>query len=213
MNRQQMVRLILTKCGRNPSPGLDTGTRSELGTAEEILDQVSREVQQAHRWAFSDRLNQEITPDVNGKLAVPAGTLFIESDNTSSHLELVQVGEFLYDRQNQTDVFTNTTRVRVSLLYKPECLPMHVRRAVVDMAAAEFAAQRSSTSPELAGMYGKLDGQAKRSMAEAQVRDMQSKPVDTLASSNALAPEGWYIVGAHDNATSLYWNGHDAERR
>ena len=208
-----MVRLVLTKCGKNPPPGLDTGNRSELGMAEEVLDQVSREIQVAHRWAFSDRLKQEITPDSNGKLAVPAGTVFIESDDRDSDLQLVQVGEFLYDRGNQTDVFENVTRVRINLIYKPECLPMHIRMAVVDLAAAEYAAQRSNQDPDLGRLYGKLDGHAKRSLSEAQRRDLDSKRVNVLRNDPAFMPDGVYGHPASDNSRDLYWNGWDLERR
>lgn len=213
MNREQMVRAILLKCGKNPPAGLDTGKRSELGIAEEVLDQVSREVQVAHRWAFSDRLKQEITPDSNGKLAVPAGTVFIESDDRDSDLELVQVGEFLYDRGNQTDVFENVTRVRINLIYKPECLPMHIRQAVVDVAASEFAFQRSDIDSKCAEKYPVLKRNADRSLAEAQRRDMDSKRVNVLRNDPAFMPDGVYGHPASDNSRDLYWNGWDMERR
>lgn len=215
MTRTEMVRLILTKNGKNPPSGLDTGVNTELGKAEEILDVVSREIQVSRRWVFSDRLEQELTPDpTTSELTVPTGTLFIESDASDKDLDLVQVGERLYDRHNNTYEFASTTRVRVSLLYKPECLPMHVRVAVVFRAAAEFAAQMSRVDPAASAFYQKLDLEANRKMAEAVVRDSgKDGRTNVLRNSSTLNKDGWVVVGEQPNTTDLYWNGYNLERR
>lgn len=214
MTRTEMVRLILTKNGLNPPSGLDTGVASELGKAEEILDQTSKEIQVSQRWAFSDRLEQELTPDATtSELTVPTGTLFVESDASDADLDLVQVGEKLFDRRNNTYEFASTTRVRVSLLYKPECLPMHVRMAVVFRAAAEFSAQRLRSDPSMAAYYQKLDIEANRKMTEAVRRDSANNRNNVLENSSSMNKEGWVVMGAEPNVTDTYWNGHYIERR
>lgn len=209
MTRTEMVRLILTKNGLNPPSGLDTGVASELGKAEEILDSVSREVQVSQRWAFSDRLEQDIVPDgTTSELYVPTGTLVVQSDAGDRDLDLVQVGEKLYDRKNNTYTFTTTTSVRVSLLYKPECLPMHVRIAVVFKAAAEFAAQRSRVDPASVGFFQKLDLEANRKMIEAVRRDTQNNRLNVLDGSSSGPTTNWTYFGEGVNTADTYWDGY-----
>lgn len=209
MTRTEMVRLILKKNGRNPPSGLDTGANSEQGLAEEILDATSREVQVSKRWAFADRLEQDIVPDgTTSELYVPTGTLVVQSDAGDKDLDLVQVGEKLYDRKNDTYTFTTTTSVRVSLLYKPECLPMHVRIAVVFKAAAEFAAQRSSVDPSAAGYFQKLDLEANRKMTEAVVRDDAENRNNVLKGSSMGPTTNWTYFGEGVNTADTYWDGY-----
>lgn len=79
---------------------------------------------------------------VTNQIKVPSGTLDIDAEDTG--LDLIQIGDHLFDRARQddgsggTDQFEDGVEVRVALRYDFECLPYKLQQYIVAAAALEF---------------------------------------------------------------------------
>jgi hypothetical protein len=93
----------------------------------------------AKGWAFNSEKEVELSPDVNGKIAVAPETLQI--DPSDSHADCVQRGAFLYDKAAKTDVFTKPVKCDVVKAFAFEDCPYMVQRIIVAQAAKVY--QRS----------------------------------------------------------------------
>jgi hypothetical protein len=118
---------------------LDPGGTSPNAVIESILMDCSRRVHQEGRWVFNRRLKLTLSPDgVTGKISVPSGCLFIDTADVDEDKDIVQRGEVLYDRENDTEVFTKDVVVIVKNLYLPECADPHIRDYILADAAMAY---------------------------------------------------------------------------
>ncbi|MDR6455501.1 hypothetical protein J2788_005011 [Variovorax paradoxus] len=85
---------------------------------------------------FNTDREVELQPDANGKIAVADNILQIDPVDPS--LRIVQRGGFLYDLDNQTDVFTAPVTVTRILNFTFEQCPFTVQREVVARAAMTY---------------------------------------------------------------------------
>lgn len=122
---------------------LDTGGASPNAVIESILMDCSRRVHQEGRWVFNQRLEVTLSPDgVTGKISVPSGCLFIDTTAEDEDKDIVQRGEVLYDRENDTEVFTEDVKVLVKNLYLPECADPHIRDYILADASLAYCMYR-----------------------------------------------------------------------
>lgn len=128
LSRLEMCREILLSNGLDSANVLDTGGGSDMARAEEFLEQAIRDLQFEEQWAFHENLEYETTPDGDGYIEIPAGTILIRAENTQTTDVYAQRGDKLIDITNNTNVFTDATvKVRLYLRYGVECTPPHVR--------------------------------------------------------------------------------------
>lgn len=79
---------------------------------------------------------------ITNQIKVPSGTLDIDAEDES--LDIVQIGDHLFDRSDQgdgsggTDQFDDDMQIRVALRYDFECLPYKLQQYIVAQAAVEF---------------------------------------------------------------------------
>jgi len=179
MTKLEGVNLILQSVGQRPFTALQTGSASLAGDAERYLDTFNREVQM-QGWACNRR-TQEITTSLvvaDYKYAAPTGTLAI--DPTDKSKKWVLLNGYLFDTEENTDVFAQNETVEVDLLVLIDFdkLPPTLAEAIARAAAFDFLVniikQFSGT------MYANVRDRAAASMARAKNSDIDQTDVNVL---------------------------------
>lgn len=132
----QAVNIALNNVGQNSVASLDVAVPVDAQIAANIIDEVSRETQNAgFIWNTETRW---ITPDTEGNIYLPANTLKADVVGESFHLDVVQRGLRMYDRENTTFVFTQPIKVELILALEFEEISEAARRFVTVRAARLF---------------------------------------------------------------------------
>jgi len=134
-----------------------------------VLDAETRKVL-AKGWNFNSETEVELTPDVDGKLAVPDNALQVDASDPT--VKVAQRGLFLYDLEKRTDVFDAPLKVDWVLNFPFEACPYHVQRQIVAAAALKY--QRGFVGSQLLDQFG----QAERAEAGADAGDAESQEDD-----------------------------------
>lgn len=141
MTKLEAVQEVYLLAGLPGRPSvLDTNGNSLVAQAEFWLDRVFTRMQ-TERWRYNTRVNVTLTADGSGNLNVPTGTTTIDTARENASDDLVQLGNRLYDREQNTATFDagTTKKVEYTLNYALECAPLPIRQATVDRAAFELA--------------------------------------------------------------------------
>lgn len=148
MTRLDGLNEIMRRCGRREVPALDTGGASTAGVAERILEQSDLEIQ-AYGWLYNTREDVVLTPSTTtGIVTVPTGTLKIDSWGVDQRRNVTQIGQKLFDLDENTDVFSGTIRTKYVVRFDFECIPAHVRLYIVADATLRFAQSELNTAEQ-----------------------------------------------------------------
>lgn len=138
MTKLEAVQKVLINCGHLPVGSLDTNGASTASNVERVIDQVEEEIQ-GEGWHYNTRDGQVLTPDgMTDRIAVPTGTLAIDSTKEDCHSNVTQIGGFLYDHDNLTYEFANPIKVKVVIRFEFACIPPQVQQYIVAEASARF---------------------------------------------------------------------------
>ena len=110
MNKLDAVNAVLRRIGLTPVAALDTTGTSVQAQAERYLDDADRSCQ-ARGWHFNTRINVTLTRNVSNKIAVPANTYRIDTCDIDADKDVTVVGGYLFDIENNTDVWTQNLNV------------------------------------------------------------------------------------------------------
>lgn len=146
MNMLEMVRAVMLDNGLGEPTALNTGGPSDAGTAERIIEREAQTVLLEDAWAFNVKGKLALTPDGSSHIQVPDGTLIIDVDDADMWKNVRQVGDRLYDFDNNTDEFDQDVSIMVTLRYGPECFPMHMKQYLVARASRAMAAFRKDSA-------------------------------------------------------------------
>lgn len=136
LSRLEMCREILLANGIESKNVLDTGGASDMAKAEEFLEQAGRDILLEDNWAFHENIEYEATPDSDGYISIPTGTMLIRAEDSQTHKVYAQRGGKLINITDNTDVFTDdTVKVRLYLRYEVDCYPPHIRYYAMRRAA------------------------------------------------------------------------------
>ena len=124
-------------------------------TALTALREVSKEVQ-TEEWHFNTVTNYEPTKELTGKLRLPDETLF--ADAVDKTRDVVQRGLYLYDRKNQTNIFSETFKVDLTVQLSWDEL-VEVARRYITLRASRVFQSRIIGSTELQSLL-ELDAQS-----------------------------------------------------
>lgn len=120
-----------------PVNSLESPVLDDVATAKRILDKTSREVQ-AKGWHFNTRINVTIPRDIiTSKIPVPLNALRFDVSQDDSR-DVTQRGRFLYDRTNNTDVFTSDVKAEIVELLAWDDLPEFAKNYITVKAAMTF---------------------------------------------------------------------------
>ena len=168
----EAVNIMLSSIGEAPVSTLNDPTLVDVVLAQSILNETSVDVQSSGLHCNTE-INYPLEPSVNGEVLVPANCVRIDTSERSSHIDVVQRGTKLYDREKRSDSsFSGTLYVEMVLLLAFEDLPQHVKRYVTVKATRRFQG-RFMGSETLAG-FTQADEQESLLMferAEAHTED------------------------------------------
>lgn len=104
-------------------------------TAVSVLDEVSREVQ-SEGWHFNSEKDVTLSPNASGNIVFDSDVVFADVEDYK--LDVTQRGSKLFDRKNNTFVFTKDVKVFLIRLLDWEDLPEPARRYITLRASRIF---------------------------------------------------------------------------
>lgn len=137
MTKLDAVNVVLSRNGRMPVSALDTSAASEAALAERLIDEIELRIQ-GEGWPYNTRTDVELTPGSDDLIALPAGTITIDSFGIDAGRHVSQNGDHLYDHDNNTDEFEGTLRVRYTTRFDWGCIPYPVRDLIAARAAVAY---------------------------------------------------------------------------
>ena len=138
MTKLEAINAVLRRIGLTPVAALDTAGNSATSQAERFLDDADIEFQ-SRGWHFNTKVDVAISVDGNGKIPIPAGTIYrIDSSGGSSDIDVRSEGGFLYDIANNTDIFTSAVTVTYSKRADWTDLPQTFANHAISVASLNF---------------------------------------------------------------------------
>lgn len=133
--------------------------------AKGILDEVSREVQ-SEGWHYNTAKDYKLEADGNNQFVLPDNTMQVDSTDNSK--DVIQRGLKLFDRKEQTDVFTeDELKVDITFLLEFEEIPEQSRRYIT-LKSSRMLVNRLVGSRELEALIYRDELMAKSRMEEAE---------------------------------------------
>lgn len=133
----QAINTMLSAIGEPPINTLNS-QRADSNIAEQILDEVSREVQ-SYGWHFNTENNVTLSPDTNGNIIVSDNVSRVDTDPARyTDLDITLRGNMLYDRVTNSSVFSSALVVNRVVMLEFEDMPEQARRYVMIRAARIF---------------------------------------------------------------------------
>ena len=174
MTELEAVNTMLVTIGEQPVSSLDNlAGLQDASIARQILSNISRAVQ-SKGWVFNLDLQVTYTPDANGEINLGSNVLRIDSTSKvrSTTKDIVERGGKLYDRENNTSVFTDSIKVDRVIVLNFDDLPEAARRYIATRSARVFH-DRVVGSGELHRFFQEDEAQAWTELLEyeAEVGD------------------------------------------
>lgn len=168
--------------GESPVSTLAGSLGADVTLAVAILDQVTLETLE-EGWSFNTDLGLSIAPDGSSNILVPANTLRIDlSRSQYFNGDVVQRDTMMYDRCNQTSVFTGTLKFDVVYEQDFEEIPQVARTYIHIRASRRFVMQTMGSPNEV--------GYTLREEQEARYRLLRSEGLNQ--DNNVLNSPGTY---------------------
>lgn len=144
------VNLMLAAIGESPVNTVDDTGLVDAVIARNTLRNVSRQVQN-RGWHFNtvDKMTLSPASPLPGEIAVPVNTLKCRAYDADYDKDVVLRGTKLFDRENNTNLFTAAIICQVVALLDFTDLPSPARDYIA-MAAAKRFQQERVNSPQLA---------------------------------------------------------------
>jgi len=135
----EAVNIMLEVIGELPVSSLEAApTMSEANIARTLLHNISRDVQ-THGLECNTDTDYELSLNEDSKIEIPTNALRVDAtDRTKS---IVIRGGFLYDKDNRTDVFSESLKCDIVWFLDFADLPQHVRAFITIRAGRVFQAR------------------------------------------------------------------------
>jgi len=140
MTELEAVNTMLVTIGEQPVSSLDNlAGLQDASIAKQILSNTSRAVQ-SKGWVFNLDLQVTYTPDANGEINLGSNVLRIDTTSKvrSTTKDIVERGGKLYDRENNTSIFTDSIKVDRVIVLNFDDLPEAARRYIAARSARVF---------------------------------------------------------------------------
>ena len=126
--RLEAVNIMLSSIGEEPINALGDNNPDDAISAQEILDEGTKEVL-SRGWHFNSDTDIELVPNANGQISVPddVSRIDVVGANAGSR-DIVYRAGVLYDKATNSDQFTGPIRVSLVRLYEFEDIPESLRR-------------------------------------------------------------------------------------
>tara|TARA_B110000285_G_scaffold60646_1_gene69636 strand:- start:1188 stop:1829 length:642 start_codon:yes stop_codon:yes gene_type:complete len=173
MSELQAVNMMLTTIGEQPIANLnDKAGLQDASIAQDILHNTSRQVQ-SRGWIFNTDLQKILSPDSTtaggGKIKVDSNVLRIDTTSKvrSNKTDIVERAGYLYDREKNTNLFTDPVTVDYVTFLPFESIPESARRYIAVKSARVFH-DRVVGSGELHAFFQQDEMQAWSDLLEYQ---------------------------------------------
>ena len=147
----EAVNTILATVGEPPINSLTGQQGADATIARNTLTEVSREIQNMG-WHFNTLYNQTLAPNSSNEIVLADEVLRVDNDptvnsssssiatvgNSVEDRKVVQRGNKLFDKSNNSFTFSSSVRVTLVYLYSFEEMPEPARRYVTVRAARIF---------------------------------------------------------------------------
>tara|TARA_B100000700_G_C15046748_1_gene858317 strand:- start:3344 stop:3961 length:618 start_codon:yes stop_codon:yes gene_type:complete len=137
----EAVNTILSAVGEPPINSLDEQKNADAAIARNILNEVSREVQ-THGWHFNTQQKVKLSPSTDSHIVLDDSVVRVDIENiaggTYNSTDITQRGNKLFNRTDNTYVFSNDVEATVIYLLGWGELPEPARRFVTVRAARIF---------------------------------------------------------------------------
>lgn len=143
MSDLQAVNMMLTSIGEQPIGNLNESGLQDASIAQDILHNTSRQVQ-SRGWIFNTDLQKILSPDNasanGGRIKVGDNVLRIDttSKKRSSTSDIIDRGGYLWDREKNTNLFTDDVTVDYVTFLPFNSLPEAARRYIAVKSARIF---------------------------------------------------------------------------
>jgi hypothetical protein len=134
MTELEAVNVLLTTIGEAPVNTLDGNQVTDVSIANQVLNEVSREVQ-AQGWHFNTEDGVKLSPDVFNQVLVPADIARIDTDDYN----VVQREGKLFNLDERT--YTFTSAVKATIVYYQDflVLPETAKKYITTRAARIYS--------------------------------------------------------------------------
>jgi len=155
MNELEAVNVLLTTIGEQPVNTLTGNQTTDVTIAQQVLKEVSREVQSSG-WHFNTEHDVELVPDsVDSHITVPADVARIDS----KYKNVVTRSGKLFDLVERTYVFADKLKCDIVYYQDFEVLP-DVAKKYIATRASRIYADRSLNSESIHRMLMRDEQQA-----------------------------------------------------
>ena len=136
-SKLEAVNSMLGHIGESPVNSISNTNALPVSAATAIsaLDEISRAVQ-SDGWQFNTEVNVSLSPAGDGTITLSEDILELDPIDTS--IDVVQRGLSLFDRSNNTTVFTKDLKVNQTRLLDWDSLPEQARRYITLRASRVF---------------------------------------------------------------------------
>jgi len=136
-SKLEAVNSMLGHIGESPVNSISNTNALPVSAATAIsaLDEISRAVQ-SDGWQFNTEVNVSLSPAGDGTITLSGDILELDPIDTS--IDVVQRGLSLFDRSNNTTVFTKDLKVNQTRLLDWDSLPEPARRYITLRASRVF---------------------------------------------------------------------------
>ena len=159
-------------------------------TAVSVLAEVSREVQ-SEGWYFNTEHNVTLSPDSNGNITLDIDV--VEADVIDSTLDIAQRGSKLFDRKNNTLIFTKDLKVTLTRLLAWDDLPEPARRYITLRSARIFQG-RLIGSRELEALIARDEYVAKSRLEEFDANTSDRTIFDNMDTAVRIGINRTYAI-------------------
>jgi len=165
-SKLEAVNSMLGHIGESPVNSIsDTNALPiSAATAISVLDEVSRSVQ-AEGWHFNTELKVTLSPAGDGTITLSDDIL--EVDTTDTSIDIAQRGLSLFDRSNNTSVFSKDLEVNLTRLLDFTSLPEAARRYITLRSSRVFQG-RMVGSRELEALIARDEYNARADLMDAE---------------------------------------------
>ena len=139
LTKLDAVNRMLRAAGEYPVSTLSVTGSNDVSMAIQTLDEITLQCQLTG--LNCNTVIEDMTPDSNGKIYIPDTVLAIDTTETDINRNIVQRGRtptYLFDVDNNTDVFTDLIKVKVTYALAFEGLPTAEQFEIVDQAARMY---------------------------------------------------------------------------
>lgn len=139
LSKLQAVNLMLSNIGESPVASL-SGSDGDafVATAIVILDETTRSVLN-DRWEFNYDTDYLLTPDMSGNIIITDDMLSVDTSSRSARLEVAVRAGKLYNKTDQTFVFSDSVYCDVTWEFAFADCPQYIRQFIAIKAARIFA--------------------------------------------------------------------------